>query len=70
MEKSGETRFSGRGKFPPYPSWVLVAGLIIKLTQDRLTGEKETSLISGPGGPIEMGPKKWQKQATFILFGQ
>ena len=28
------------GNFPLYLSWVLVAVLIIKLTQDRLTGEK------------------------------
>ena len=28
------------GNSPFYPSWVLVAGLTIKLTQERLTGEK------------------------------
>ena len=36
----------GRGNFPHYPSRVLVAGLIIKLTQDRLTGKKETNFMS------------------------
>ena len=40
-----------------YPSWVLVAGLIIKLTQDRLTEEKEL-LLCAHKGLIEMGPKK------------
>ena len=29
-----------------YPSRVLVAGLIIKLTHDRLTGERETHFNS------------------------
>ena len=46
-----------------------MAGPVIKLTQDRLRGEeKETSLIHVHGGLIEMGPKKWPKQAAFILF--
>ena len=34
-------RLLGRANFPPLSLWVLVAGLIIKLTQDRLTEEKE-----------------------------
>ena len=45
-------------------------GLIIKLTQNKLTGEKETNFNSCTGGAIEMRLKKWPKQATFILFRQ
>ena len=33
----------GGENFLLYPSWVLVARLIIKFTQDRLTVEKETN---------------------------
>lgn len=44
--------------FPLYPFWVLVAELIIKLTQERLTEEEEMSLIHIHGGFVEMGPKK------------
>lgn len=29
----------GRGNSPFYPSWVLGAGLLIKLAQSRITGE-------------------------------
>ena len=47
----------------------LVAGLIMKLTQDRLTGEKET-LNSCTWQSHKMGPKTWPKQATFILIRQ
>ena len=46
-----------------------MAGLIIKLTQDRLTEEKEI-LLRAHKGLIEMGPKKWPKQTAFILFKQ
>ena len=61
----------GGGNFSqsPNPSWVLVAELIIKLTQDELIGEKEI-LSLGHRGLIEMAPKKWPKQAAFILFRQ
>ena len=38
--------------------------------QDRFTGEKETNLIPVHGALIEMGPKKWPKQAAFILLRQ
>ena len=38
-----------------------MAGLIIKLTQDRLSGEKETNFIHVHGGLKEIGPKKWSK---------
>ena len=34
-----------------------MAELIIKLTQDRLTGEKETILINVHGGVIETGSR-------------
>lgn len=34
------------GNFPLYPFWVLMAGLITKMTQDRLTGERETNFNS------------------------
>ena len=47
-----------------------MTGHIIKLTQDRLTGEKETHLDSWTGSFIEMGPMKCPEQATFILFGR
>ena len=59
-----------RGKFSLYPSWVLVAGPMIKLTQDRLTGEKETNFNSCTWGLVKIGPKKWSRQAAFILFRQ
>ena len=32
---------SGKGKISPYPSWILLARLIIKLIQDRVTGENQ-----------------------------
>ena len=44
-----------------------MTGLIIKFAQNRLIGEKQI-LIRVYGGPIEMRPKKWPKQAIFILF--
>ena len=44
-------------------------GLMIKLTKDRLKG-KIYILILEHGSLIETGPKKWPKQATFILFRQ
>ena len=47
-----------------------MAGLIIKLLQDRLIGEEETNLIHVQGDLIEMGPKKWPKQKAFIFFRQ
>ena len=60
-----------KGKVSPFsPSWVLVTGHIIKLTQDRLTGEKETHLDSWTGSFIEMGPKKWSKQVVYICSTQ
>ena len=45
------------GKISPLLLLVLLAGLIIKLTQDRLTGEKQI-LFDTYGGPIDTGPKK------------
>ena len=47
-----------------------MAGLIITLTQDRLTGEKEANFNHVHRGVPEMGPKNWPKQAVFILFSQ
>ena len=51
-----------------YPSWVLAAALIIKLTQNRLSGEKEINFIYVHAGLIEIEPKKWPKQAAFIVL--
>ena len=56
---------------PQDSSRALVAGLIMKLTQDGLTGEKrhKSELV-----PMEvtqkLGPKKWPRPAAFILFRQ
>ena len=57
---------SGRGKFST--STHLVVRLIMKLIQDRLTGEKK-SLISVPKVLMEIRPK-WPKEATFIFLRQ
>ena len=46
-----------------------MASIIIKLIQDRLTGEKNI-LNNAYRGLIEMGSKKWPKQAAFIPFRQ
>ena len=44
-----------------------MTGHIIKLTQDRLTGEKETHLDSWTGSFIEMGPTLEQlKQDVYV----
>ena len=43
-----------------------MAGLIIKLTQDRLTEEKEI-LLRAHKGLIEMGPKNSQS-SLFLYF--
>ena len=43
-------------------------GIIVKLTQDRVTGEKETNLNCVYEGLMEMGSKKWPKQVAFTLF--
>ena len=45
-------------------------GIIVKLTQDIVTGEKETNLICVYEGLMEMGSKKWPKQVAFTLFRQ
>ena len=44
-----------------------MTGLTIKLTQDRLTGEKEI-LILAHRGLIVMGPKKCTKQLAFTFL--
>ena len=59
---------SGRGNFPLYPSWVLVAGLIIKLTRDRWTGEKETYLNCVHGGSKEMTLRSGQSRQLLYLL--
>ena len=46
-----------------------MAGLIIKLTQDRLTEEKE-NLTHVHGSLIETESKKWPEQVAFMLFRQ
>ena len=45
-----------------------MAGLIIKLTQDRLTEEKETHLILVQEGLIEMGSREVAKAGSFYTF--
>ena len=45
-----------------------MAGLIIKLTQDRLTEEKETHLIRVQEGLIEMGSREVAKAGSFYTF--
>ena len=55
--------------YPLYISPAVVTGLIIKFSQNRFIREKQI-LICVYGGPVEMRPKKWPKQAIFILFRQ
>ena len=46
-----------------------MVGLVIKLTQERLTGKKKKYiLICAHRVLLERVPKKWPKQASFILF--
>lgn len=47
-----------------------MVGLIVKLTQDRLTGEKEVHFGQTHWGTVEMGPKKWTKQAVIFLVSR
>ena len=55
--------------FSPYPSWVLLASLIIQLTHDRVAeGKKKTNLIWMYRALMEIKIKKWAKQTVFILF--
>lgn len=58
----------GEGDIPPHPSWVLLAGLIIKLPQDRLTGGKKINWICMHRGLIEIGPQKSPKQIVWVSF--
>ena len=58
----------GGENFHLYPPGVLVAGLIIKLTQDKLTEEKETHLICVQDGLVEMGSKEVAKAGSFYTF--
>ena len=45
-----------------------MAGLIINLTQDKLIGEKETSLICGPGGSIERNLRSGESKCKLLLY--
>lgn len=58
----------GGGHFPPPPSWVLLAGIIMKSTQNQFTGEKKNN--SWARRSHERGPNKWSKEAAFVLFRQ
>ena len=57
-----------RGNFRLYPPGVLVAGLIIKLAQVRLTEEKETHLIRVQEGLVEMGSREVAKAGSCYTF--
>ena len=58
----------GGENFCLYPPGVLAAELITKLTQDRLTEEKETRLIRVQEGLVEMGSKEVAKAGSFYTF--
>ena len=47
---------------------VILAGLIIKWTGGRLTGERNNFVCTGVHTNIDSN--KWPKQAAFIPFGQ
>ena len=52
-----------------YPSWIRVARLIIKLTQDRLTGKKKKwTSIHVHGGLLEMGAEKWWSRRWTVFY--
>lgn len=53
-------------KFPPYVSWVLVAGLIKKFTQDRLTIEKPNYFVHM--GDHKMMLTEWPKAGSFYYI--
>lgn len=67
---NGDSQCEGGENFPLHPCRVLMAVLIIKLAQDRVTGEKETRLIHVHRGLINIGPKKWPKEAILYFFRQ
>lgn len=59
----------GRRNFPPLQlSRVLMAGLIIKLTEDRLTREKERILLLTRTDLIETRLKKCPKASSFFIL--
>ena len=58
----------GGESIPCYPSWLLVAGLIIKLIQDRLTGEKETNFISCAWRSHRNGTYEVARIGSFYVF--
>ena len=47
-----------------------MAGLTVKLTQDRLKGEKAQILIHAQGDLIETGLAKWPKDAVCESLGE
>ena len=56
----------GRGKSPILSFWGLVAGLIIKLTQDGVRGEKEINFNDVQRGLMGIGPMA--KAGSFYTF--
>ena len=69
----------GMGEFPPLPVLssfffffllfcVLVAGLIMKSTPDRLRGEKETNFNSCAQSPHRNGTSKTEKASSFDIL--
>lgn len=57
----------GLGDFP-LPLLVLLGNLIIKLTLDRLTGEKK--LICVYGSPIDIEPEEDQNSQLLYFLGK
>ena len=64
---SGDTGLEKR-MFPPHLSWVILAGLIIKWMQDRVTGGRKTNLIHMYRGLIAIGSKEMIKAVSFHTF--
>lgn len=60
-------KYQGREIFP-LPFMVLLADLIIKLTQDRLTRRKKTNLIHTYRDLIGMGLEEMTKTHSFYVF--
>lgn len=59
----------GRRKFLPLGLLSSVAEFIINLTQDRLTGEIETTLILNLESS-EIAPRQWPKQVVLYILGK
>lgn len=59
----------GRGSSPLYPPWVLAAGLVVTLTQDRLTGKKKQKLAVHREVSEQWGLRSGQsRQLLYYLF--